>query len=65
MTIRFSHAALTAALLASVAVPASAEQVFNRISSFAVANNIPADADKASVTSAEIITATEDGKMLI
>lgn len=65
MTIRFSHAALTAALLASVAVPASAEQVFNRISSFAVANNIPADADKASVTSAEIITATEDGNMLI
>lgn len=55
--------AITAALLASVAVPASAEQVFNRIASFPVANNLPKGEDKA--TSSEIITATADGNTLI
>ena len=62
MTISF-RAALTAALLASVAAPAGAEQVFNRIASFPVAGNLPAGEDKA--TSSEIITATEDGNTLI
>jgi len=62
MTISF-RAALTAALLASVAVPASAEQVFNRIASFPVAQNLPKGTDKA--TSSEIITATADGNTLI
>ena len=57
------RAALTAALLASAAMPAGAEQVFNRIASFPVASNLPAGEDKA--TSSEIITATEDGNMLI
>ena len=65
MTYGFSRAALTAALLASVAVPAGAEQVFNRIASFPVAANIPADKDQKSVTSAEIITASEDGMTLV
>ncbi len=55
--------AITAALLASVAVPASAEQVFNRIASFPVAQNLPKGEDKA--TSSEIITATADGNTLI
>ncbi|WP_440410074.1 esterase-like activity of phytase family protein [Neorhizobium petrolearium] len=64
MTFRI-HAALTAVLLASVAAPASAEQVFNRIASFPVASNLPADKDKLATTSAEIITASEDGKTLI
>ncbi|MEN3146461.1 esterase-like activity of phytase family protein [Neorhizobium sp. IRAMC:178] len=59
------RAALTAALLASVAVPASAEQVFNRIASFPVAGNMPADKDKLSASSAEIVTASEDGMTLI
>ncbi|CDZ55967.1 esterase-like activity of phytase family protein [Neorhizobium galegae] len=59
------RAALTAALFASVAVPASAEQVFNRIASFPVAANLPADKDKLSVSSAEIVTASEDGMTLI
>ncbi|TNM65384.1 esterase-like activity of phytase family protein [Aliirhizobium smilacinae] len=62
MTVSF-RLALTAALLTSVAAPASAEQVFNRIASFPVANNLPKGADKA--TSSEIITATADGNMLI
>jgi hypothetical protein len=65
MTFRFSHAALTAVLLASVAFPAAAEQVFNRISSFPVASNMPKDKDIKSVSSAEIITASEDGNTLI
>ena len=63
MTFRIAGAALTAALLASVAVPANAEQVFNRIASFPVASNLPAGEDKP--TSSEIITASEDGNTLI
>lgn len=58
-----TRAALTAILFASVAVPASAEQVFNRIASFPVAQNLPKGEDKA--TSSEIITATADGNTLI
>jgi hypothetical protein len=58
-----TRAALTAFLLASVAAPASAEQVFNRIASFPVAQNLPQGEDKA--TSSEIITATADGNTLI
>lgn len=65
MTYGFSRAALTAALLASVAAPAGAEQVFNRIASFPVAANMPADKDAKSVSSAEIITASEDGMTLV
>lgn len=62
----FSHRTLlTAALLTSVAFPAAAEPVFNRIASFAVADNLPADADKKATTSAEIIAATEEGNMLV
>lgn len=64
MTFRMC-AALTAALLASAAAPASAEQVFNRIASFPVASNLPADKEKAAPTSAEIVTASEDGNTLI
>ncbi len=58
-------AALAAALAASTVSPAFAEPVFNRISSFAVASNLPAETDKKTVTSAEIITATPDGMTLI
>lgn len=65
MAFRFSHVALTAALLTSAAFPAAAEPVFNRIASFPVAKNLPADQDAKSVTSAEIVTASEDGKTLI
>ena len=65
MTFRFSSAALTAALCASVAFPAAAEQVFNRIASFPVALNLPSDKEEKTVTSAEIIAASEDGNTLI
>ncbi|MCF6369990.1 esterase-like activity of phytase family protein [Rhizobium halophilum] len=59
------RAALTAALLASAALPASAEPVFNRIASFPVASNLPTGEEKLTPTSAEIITASEDGNTLI
>ncbi|MFN3364204.1 MAG: alkaline phosphatase, partial [Allorhizobium sp.] len=65
MTHGLSRVALTAALFASVALPATAEQVFNRIATFPVATNLPADKDKLSTTSAEIITVSEDGNTLI
>lgn len=55
-------AALAAGLLASAAVPAQA-QYFNRIASFPVALNTP-DIE-AEENSAEIITATEDGMILV
>ncbi len=64
MTFRISTAAILAALMASTAAVAQAEPVFNRISSFPVANNTPADVDVKSATSAEIIAATEDGNTL-
>ncbi len=57
--------ALTAVLTASVALPAHADMMFNRVASFAVADNLPADADKKTVTSSEIIAASEDGNTLV
>ncbi|NGO51924.1 esterase-like activity of phytase family protein [Allomesorhizobium camelthorni] len=57
--------ALTAALAASVAMPAHAEMMFNRIATFAVADNLPADADRTRPTSSEIIAASEDGMTLV
>ncbi|WP_331373995.1 esterase-like activity of phytase family protein [Sinorhizobium chiapasense] len=57
--------ALAAALAASTASAVHADQVFNRIASFAVADNLPEGADRKAATSAEIITASEDGNTLI
>ncbi|WP_417770233.1 esterase-like activity of phytase family protein [Stappia sp.] len=56
--------ALAAALLGST-VAASADPVFNRIASFPVNTNLPADLDQKTETSAEIIAATADGQMLV
>ncbi|MCC6983498.1 MAG: alkaline phosphatase, partial [Bauldia sp.] len=57
-------ASLAAALLSSTALGAHAE-VFNRIATFHVEDNLPVGADPADETLAEIITATEDGLTLI
>ncbi|MBD9386618.1 esterase-like activity of phytase family protein [Agrobacterium sp. AGB01] len=65
MTFRFTSAGLMAVLLTSVALPAAADQVFNRIASFPVALNLPKDKDAKTVSSAEIIAASEDGNTLI
>lgn len=56
---------LSTALAASVALPAHAENVFNRIASFPVAQNLPKDADAKTLTSSEIIAASEDGTVLV
>ncbi|WP_197067090.1 esterase-like activity of phytase family protein [Ensifer sp. ZNC0028] len=65
MTITSRVTALAAVLLASAAFPAAAEPVFNRIASFAVADNLPQGDARKAPTSAEIITASEDGNLLV
>jgi len=57
--------ALGAALAASTAIPAHAEQVFNRIATFPVASNLPAGTDIKTPTSSEIIAASGDGNTLV
>jgi hypothetical protein len=64
------HARFLAALLAStaalaVAMPAVAEPFFDRTASFPVARNLPAGADPATPTSAEIVAAGGDGMTLV
>jgi hypothetical protein len=51
--------------LALLALPAGAEPNFNRIASFATPLNRSEGEDRAQASSAEIITATEDGQTLI
>ncbi|PYE88656.1 esterase-like activity of phytase family protein [Phyllobacterium leguminum] len=62
---RSVYLALLTALTASAAFPAVAEPIFNRIATFPVAKNLPADADKKATTSAEIIAASPDGNTLV
>ncbi|MFC5069288.1 esterase-like activity of phytase family protein [Flaviflagellibacter deserti] len=58
--------ATAVALLASTAfTPAVAAEVFNRVATFPVVNNLPADADKSKPTVSEIISVSEDGKLLV
>jgi hypothetical protein len=54
-------AALAAVLLSGTAM---AEPLFNRIATFSVPQNLPADRDPKKKTVAEIIAASEDGKLL-
>ena len=62
MTIR--TLCLTSALALSAGA-AQAEMTFNRIASFATPENMAEGADRARVTSAEIIYASEDGNTLV
>ena len=62
MTVRLC---LTSALALATAMPASAEMVFNRVASFATPANMAAGEDMARETSAEIISASEDGMTLV
>jgi len=59
-----SFAARFSALALAVAAAGVHAEQFNRISSFPVSHNLPAD-ESSRETSAEIITATADGQMLI
>lgn len=62
---RRSLAVMLGTVVAATAAEVAAEQVFNRIASFPVPMNLPADTDQATETSAEIIAATEDGMTLV
>ncbi|MEP3275228.1 MAG: esterase-like activity of phytase family protein [Stappiaceae bacterium] len=57
---------LAALLLGSATIPVAAQEFsFKRIASFPVNTNLPAGQSQDTETSAEIIVATEDGKMLV
>ena len=56
---------LAAALLAGTALATQAAEVFNRIATFNVVDNLPEGADPKVSTVAEIITATPDGNRLV
>lgn len=62
---RFTLPGLTSALAIFAALPALAEPTFNRIATFATPLNMAAGEDTARTTSAEIISASEDGKTLV
>lgn len=63
MTIRL--ACLTSVLALTAAAPAMAEMTFNRIATFATPDNMAEGEDRARETSAEIISASEDGMTLV
>ena len=56
---------MTSVLALAAAVPALGEPVFNRVSSFATPTNMAEGEDLARETSAEIISASEDGMVLV
>ncbi|MTH62697.1 esterase-like activity of phytase family protein [Paracoccus shanxieyensis] len=62
MTFRLTFCSV---LALAAAMPAMAEPVFNRISSFATVDNMAQDQDRSRETSSEIMTATADGMELI
>ncbi len=62
---RFPLSGLTSALAIFAALPALAEPAFNRIAVFATPLNMAAGEDTARATSAEIISASEDGMTLV
>jgi hypothetical protein len=61
----FNASALAVALLSGTALSASAAEYFDRIASFPITLNVPKDADQKAETVAEIISASEDGRLLI
>lgn len=63
MTIR--SVCLTSALALATAMPAMAEMTFNRIATFATPANMAEGEDRARESSAEIISASEDGMTLV
>lgn len=56
---------LTSALALAAAGPLPAQTTFNRIARFATPDNMAAGEDRARATSAEIISASEDGRTLV
>jgi hypothetical protein len=64
-TLRPPAACLISLAALTAATPALAEPFFNRIAAFPVAANLPEGTDPATPTSAEIITASGDGMVLV
>ncbi|TGN67422.1 esterase-like activity of phytase family protein [Paracoccus liaowanqingii] len=58
-------ALLTSAIALATAMPALSETVFTRIASFATPDNMAEGEDRARPTSAEIISASEDGNTVV
>ena len=67
MTPRFAAGTglLTSALALATAAPLMAETSFHRIARFATPDNMAAGEDRARASSAEIISASEDGRTLV
>ncbi|WP_235918935.1 esterase-like activity of phytase family protein [Aureimonas psammosilenae] len=65
MPVRSTVLPFALALLASSALAAFADPAFNRVASFAVTDNMPKGKDASAKTSAEIIAASEDGRLLV
>ncbi|MFL5205128.1 MAG: alkaline phosphatase, partial [Microvirga sp.] len=61
----FIIGSLAAALLSGTALSASAAEYFDRIASFPITANLSKDGDQKAGTVAEIIAASEDGRLLI
>jgi hypothetical protein len=61
---RHTLLAATSTLAVVAVMPAAVQSHFNRVASFPVALNLPADADPATETSAEIIAVSGDGMTL-
>ena len=59
------HVCLTSALALGTALPVQAEMVFNRIATFATPQNMAEGEDTARESSAEIISASDDGMTLV
>jgi DNA-binding beta-propeller fold protein YncE len=61
----FIAGSMAAALLSGTALSASAADYFDRIASFPITANLSKDADQKAEIVAEIIAASEDGRLLI
>lgn len=61
----FRHVCLTSALALATALPAAAEMTFNRIAAFATPDNMAEGEDRTRESSAEILSASEDGMTLV
>lgn len=65
MTRPFAIGSLAVLLLSGTSLGASAAEYFDRIASFPIAANLGPDEDRKGETVAEIISASEDGRLLV
>lgn len=61
----FARLCVTSFIALTAAMPVYADMAFNRLSTFATPDNMASGEDRARESSAEIITASEDGNTLI